>query len=130
MWFDDGGKLHQRGYALVDPDPDADTVDVKFALHDGIASRWARAAQPGDVIAATVLGGKFAIPEPPPAGYVVVGDSASLPAIKSLLGAIDGAPARVFLEAGYNGDKELPVAPARTSPGWTARSTEKRWCKG
>lgn len=110
MWFPDGERLHQRGYTLVDPDPAADTVDVEFALHDGIASQWARAAQPGDAIEATVLGSKFAIPEPPPAGYVIVGDSASLPAINSLLDAIDGAPAHVFLEAGYDDDKDLPVA--------------------
>lgn len=110
MWFADGDKLHQRGYTLVDPDPAADTTDIEFALHDGIASHWARAAQPGDTIEATVMGSKFAIPEPPPAGYVIVGDSASLPAINSLLNSIDGAPAQVFLEAGYDDDKDLSVA--------------------
>jgi NADPH-dependent ferric siderophore reductase len=110
MWFPDGNKLHQRGYTLVNPDPAADTVDVEFALHDGIASQWAREAQPGDTIEATVLGSKFAIPKPPPAGYVVVGDTASLPAINSLLEAIGDAPAQVFLEAGYDDDKDLPVA--------------------
>ena len=110
MWFVDGDKLHQRGYTLVDPDPAGDTVDIEFALHDGIASQWALAAQPGDTIEATVLGSKFAIPEPRPAGYVIVGDSASLPAINSLLTSIGDAPARVFLEAGYADDKDLPVA--------------------
>ena len=39
MWFADGDKLHQRGYTLVDPDQAADTVDIEFALHDGVASR-------------------------------------------------------------------------------------------
>jgi NADPH-dependent ferric siderophore reductase len=109
MWFADGDKVHQRGYTLVDPDPDADTVSVEFALHDGVASQWARAAQPGDTIEATVLGSRFAIPEPAPAGYVIVGDSASLPAINSLLASIGDAPAQVFLEAGYADDKDLPV---------------------
>jgi NADPH-dependent ferric siderophore reductase len=110
MWFPNGNKLHHRGYTLVNPDPAADAVDVEFALHDGIASRWARGAQPGDTIEATVLGTKFAIPKPPPAGYVIVGDTASLPAINSLLDAIGDARARVFLEAGNHGDKDLPVA--------------------
>ena len=110
MWFADGNKLHQRGYTLVDPDPAADTVDMEFALHDGVASRWAQAAQPGDTIEATVLGSKFAIPEPRPAGYVIVGDTASLPAINSLLDAIGEAPAQVFLEAGHDDDRDLPVA--------------------
>src|SRR5271156_1955626 len=50
VWFADGDKLHQRGYTLVNPDPAADTFDIEFALHDGIASNWAREAQPGDTI--------------------------------------------------------------------------------
>jgi NADPH-dependent ferric siderophore reductase len=109
MWFPDGSKLHQRGYTLVNPDPAADTFDVEFALHGGIASRWARGAQSGDTIEATVLGSKFAIPKPSPVGYVIVGDTASLPAINSLLEAVGDAPVRVFLEAGNHGDKDLPV---------------------
>jgi len=109
MWFADGEKLHQRGYTLVDPNPAADTVDIEFALHDGVASNWAQNAEPGDTIEITVLGSNFTLPEPPPAGYVIVGDTASLPAINSLLTAIGDAPARVFLEAGYDDDKQLPV---------------------
>ncbi|MGV0849521.1 siderophore-interacting protein [Mycolicibacterium phlei] len=120
MWFADGDKLHQRGYTLVDPNPAADTVDIEFALHDGIASDWARDAQPGDTIEATVLGSNFTLPEPAPAGYVIVGDTASLPAINSLLTAIGDAPARVFLEAGHEDDKQLPVA-RRTDVAWVDR---------
>jgi NADPH-dependent ferric siderophore reductase len=107
IWFADG---HQRAYTLVNPDPAAGTFDLEFALHDGTASRWARTVQPGDTVEATVLGSKFAIPEPCPAGYVVVGDTSSLPAINSLLTAIGDAPAWVFLEACHDDDKELPVA--------------------
>jgi NADPH-dependent ferric siderophore reductase len=110
MWFADGEKQHQRGYTLVNPDPESDTVDIEFALHDGIASHWAQNAQPGHSIEVTVLGSNFTLPEPPPAGYIIVGDTASLPAINSLLEAIGDAPARVFLEAGYDDDKQLRVA--------------------
>ncbi|MGH3971688.1 MAG: siderophore-interacting protein, partial [Mycobacterium sp.] len=109
MWFPNGDKVHQRGYTLVDPDPATDTFDVEFALHDGVASRWAQAAEPGDTVGATVLGSRFEIPEPPPSGYVIVGDTASLPAINSLLNSIGDTPAQVFLEAGYDDDKGLPV---------------------
>lgn len=109
-WFPDGGKAHQRGYTLVNPDLAAGTVDIDFAMHDGVATRWASAAQAGDVLEVTVLGSSFALPKPPPAGYVIVGDTASLPAINSLLDAIGDAPARVFLEAGHDDDRELPVA--------------------
>jgi NADPH-dependent ferric siderophore reductase len=75
MWFADGDKLHQHGYTLVDPNPKADTVDIEFALHDGVASRWAQDARSDD------------------------------------------DPARVFLEAGHDEDKQLPVA----------RSTDVVW---
>jgi len=110
MWFADGDKQHQRSYTLVDPNPVDDTVDIEFALHDGVASRWAQDAQPGDTIEVTVLGTNFTLPEPAPGGYVIVGDTASLPAINSLLTAIGDAQARVFLEAGHDDDKQLPVA--------------------
>lgn len=110
MWFADGDKLHQRGFTLVDPNPAADTVDIEFALHDGVASQWAQNAQPGDTIEVTVLGSNFTLPEPQPAGYVIVGDTASLPAINSLLQAIGDTPARVYLEASHDDDKQLPVA--------------------
>ncbi|MFV1363333.1 siderophore-interacting protein [Mycolicibacterium elephantis] len=110
MWFADGEKQHQRGFTLVNPNPDADTVDIEFALHDGVASQWAKNAQPGDTIEVTVLGSNFTLPEPQPAGYVIVGDTASLPAINSLLQAIGDTPARVYLEASHDDDKQLPVA--------------------
>ena len=57
-----------------------------------------------------VLGSNFTLPEPAPKGYVIVGDTASLPAINSQLTTIGDAPARVFLEAGHDDDKQLPVA--------------------
>jgi len=109
-WFPDGNKSHQRGYTLVNPDPEAGTLDVDFAMHDGLATAWARTATPGDTLEVTVLGSNFTLPEPAPAGYVVVGDTASLPAINSLLAAIGDVPAKVFLESSHDDDRELPVA--------------------
>jgi NADPH-dependent ferric siderophore reductase len=108
-WFPDGAKSHQRGYTLANADPEAGTVDIDFAMHDGLATRWAKLAQPGDTLEVTVLGSNFALPEPAPAGYVVVGDAASLPAINSLLEAIGETPTKVFLEAAHDDDRELPV---------------------
>ncbi len=109
-WFPDGDAAHQRGYTLVNPDAAAGTVDIDFAIHDGLAARWAASAREGDTLEVTVLGSSFSLPSPAPAGYVIVGDTASLPAINSLLAAIGDAPARVFLEAAHDGDRDLPVA--------------------
>lgn len=122
-WFPNGTKAHQRGYTLVNPDPEAGTLDIDFAMHDGIATRWARDAVAGDVLEVTVLGSNFALPEPQPAGYVIVGDTASLPAINSLLDAIGDAPARVFLEAGHDDDPELPITGAADVT-WVVREGE------
>jgi NADPH-dependent ferric siderophore reductase len=113
-WFPDGQRSHQRGYTLVNPDAGAATVDIDFAMHDGVATRWAAAATPGDVLDVTVLGSSFALPTPAPGGYVIVGDTASLPAINSLLGAIGDTPATVFLEAGHEDDRELAVVGSAT----------------
>jgi NADPH-dependent ferric siderophore reductase len=98
------------GLLNVDPNPDADTVDIEFALHDGVASGWAQDARPGDTIEVTVLGSNFTPPEPAPNGLVIVDDTATLPAINSLLTVIGDTPARVILEAGHDDDTQLAVA--------------------
>jgi NADPH-dependent ferric siderophore reductase len=108
-WFPDGAKSHQRGYTLVNADPEAGTVDIDFAMHDGLATGWAAQAQAGDALEVTVLGSNFTLPDPAPAGYVIVGDTASLPAINSLLDAVGDTPTKVFLEAAHDDDRELPV---------------------
>jgi len=121
MWFADGDKLHQRGYTLVDPDPAAGTVDIEFALHDGVAANWAKDATPGDTAEVTVLGSNFGLPEPRPNGYIIVGDTASLPAINSLLDAIGDTPSWVFLEASHDDDKYLPVRGRAADVEWVDR---------
>ncbi|MCT7357103.1 siderophore-interacting protein [Streptomyces sp. 15-116A] len=103
LWFDNAGKPHQRGYTLVDPDPAAGTFAIEFALHEGCASDWARAAKPGDTIEATVQGTGFEEPSPAPSHVFVVGDPASLPAINSLLGALGSAPATIWFEGSLDG---------------------------
>ena len=121
MWFADGDKLHQRGYTLVDPDPTAGTVAIEFALHDGVAANWARTAKPGDTVDVTVLGSNFGLPEPRPGGYIIVGDTASLPAVNSLLDAIGDTPSWVFLEASHEDDKQLPVRGRAADVEWVDR---------
>ncbi|MFI2377864.1 siderophore-interacting protein [Streptomyces sp. NPDC018964] len=111
LWFTDAGKPHQRAYTLVDPDPAAGTFGLEFALHEGCASDWARAARPGDTIEATVQGTGFERPDPEPSRVVAVGDPASLPAINSLLGSFGTTPATIWLEGDTDG------LPLRAEPG-------------
>ncbi|MET8460187.1 MULTISPECIES: siderophore-interacting protein [Streptomyces] len=112
LWFDNAGKPHQRGYTLVDPDAEAGTFGMEFALHEGCASDWARAAKPGDTIEATVQGTGFDFPEPAPSRVFAVADPASLPALNSLLDALGPVPATIWFEGGA--DEGLPF---RTDPG-------------
>ncbi|MEV6732451.1 siderophore-interacting protein [Streptomyces sp. NPDC051364] len=115
LWFESAGKPHTRAYTLVDPDPAAGTFSLEFALHDGAASAWARAAKPGDTIEATVQGTGFTAPAPEPERLLVIGDPASVPAINSLLDAYPQTPATIWLETQHASDADLPVRldPAR-----------------
>ncbi|WP_063127861.1 siderophore-interacting protein [Nocardia fusca] len=106
---DDGDKLHQRGYTLVDQDPDKDHFFIDFAIHDGPAARWAQQASVGDELEVTVLGSDFQLPETKPSEYLIFGDTASLPAVNSLLDAIGDTPARIWLEWQYETDQKIPV---------------------
>ncbi|WP_329411510.1 siderophore-interacting protein [Streptomyces sp. NBC_00704] len=112
LWFDNAGRPHQRAYTLVGPDPAAGSFSLEFALHDGAASDWARAAKPGDTIDATVQGTGFETPSPAPSHVLVIGDPASLPAVNSLLGdggnALGPAPATVWFESGADDAEGLP----------------------
>ena len=129
LWFEANGKPHQRGYTLVDPDPATDTFDIEFAIHDGTAARWAQTVRPGAQITATLMGSKFAFPDPAPAGWLVAGDPASLPAINSLLDAISASseptvPVTIWFEYQHESDRDLPF---RSRPNdtvhWVARDS-------
>ncbi|WP_100444757.1 siderophore-interacting protein [Glycomyces xiaoerkulensis] len=113
LWFDNAGKPHQRAYTLVDPDPEAGTFSLEFALHEGAASDWCRTAQPGDTIEGTLYGTAWTEPDPLPGRMFVVGDAAALPAINSLLEALPQVPATIWFETADSSEAELPF---RTDP--------------
>ncbi|CAM5382516.1 Siderophore-interacting protein OS=Streptomyces tendae OX=1932 GN=GUR47_21860 PE=4 SV=1 [Streptomyces tendae] len=113
LWFDNAGRPHQRGYTLVDPDPAAGTFALEFALHEGCASDWARAAKPGDTIEATVQGTGFEEPRPLPSRVFAVADPASLPALNSLLDALGPVPATVWFEGDPADGLPLRTVPER-----------------
>ncbi|MET8832140.1 siderophore-interacting protein [Streptomyces sp. NPDC004610] len=103
LWFDRAGKPHQRAYTLVDPDRETGTFSLEFALHEGCASDWARAAKPGDTIEATVQGTGFQRPRPEPSHVFAIGDPASLPALNSLFDTFGAAPATLWFEGALDG---------------------------
>lgn len=132
VWFDDGnGKESQRGYTLVKQNPEDDTFAIEFAVHYGPASKWAMTAEQGDVLEATLMkgnnGSSFNLPEPSPSQFLIFGDTASLPAINTILDAIGDTPAKVWLEWQYESDPTLPVVPGdNTEVTWLQRVDDGR----
>ncbi|CEJ14754.1 Iron import ATP-binding/permease protein IrtA [bacterium YEK0313] len=125
LWAPDpdiAGKVHQRGYTLVDPDPATGEVSFDFVLHQpaGPAATWAIEAKPGDTITASYFSfTRFELPDPEPEGYLLLGDPAAVPAINAILAALPPeAEVLVLLQALAPGDETIPVA---SHPGATVR---------
>lgn len=89
----------QRGYTLVDPDPQTETFGLEFVLHEpaGAASQWARNVRVGDAAEISFTPAKL-LPDPTIGTFVLVGDSSAIPGINSLLDYLPAATAaRVVL---------------------------------
>ncbi|MFF5452167.1 SIP domain-containing protein [Streptomyces sp. NPDC012950] len=111
---DDPEVEHQRGYTLSEADPASGAFAVDFVLHDpaGPASTWARRAEPGTSVRVTTLGStRFDLPPDLPAGYLLIGDAASIPAINGILGVLPAeVPVELYLEEHRETDRLIPLA--------------------
>lgn len=132
FWFpdpDDSEVEHQRAYTLSDVDEAAGHFAVDVVLHEpaGPASAWARRAEPGTTVAVTTLGSsRFDLPEELPAGYLLIGDSASIPAINAILGVVPAeVPIELYVEEHVGADRLIPLAEhPRTVVHWVPRRGE------
>ncbi|NKY55121.1 ABC transporter ATP-binding protein/permease [Nocardia flavorosea] len=117
MWFPDNkgsDAEFQRGYTIAEVDPDtADRFAVDFVLHEpaGPASAWALNVTGGETIEVTSFGSRgFSVSEDLPAGYLLIGDSASVPAINTILAAVPHQVAvEVYLEQHHEDDLLIPL---------------------
>lgn len=117
-------KFKQKGYTVIEPNYEEKTFLIEFSLHEGDAAIWAERAELGEVIAATVLGSAREIPEYGLESYLLLGDIASLPAIKSI---INNTPAeitgKVLLEYQHECDLKIPLPEVKNfSIEWVHRS--------
>ena len=120
FWFPDPDGTDtefQRAYTISESDPATGHFAIDVVLHEpaGPASRWAADVAPGATIAAMVMGSKgFSVPEDPadrPAGYLLIGDSASQPAINGIIGAVPhDIPVELYLEQHHDDDPVIPLA--------------------
>lgn len=125
LWVSDPdkpGREHQRGYTIVDPDPENNRLSLDFLLHDpaGPASAWAKRAKAGDRIQMSWwTSPHFTVPDPAPDGYLLMGDAASIPGINAILAELpETAAVEVVLEQFHDEDRLIPVA---EHPGATVR---------
>lgn len=128
-WFPDpdgGTKQFQRGYTVAWASPETGDFAIDFVIHHpmGPASYWAATCEPGDQIVAMRFGEKpFALLDPPPKGYLFLGDLASYSAIYALATSIPSEhPVVVYLEQHDERDVGLPLP---EGPNITARWVEE-----
>ncbi|MEV0643819.1 ATP-binding cassette domain-containing protein [Phytomonospora sp. NPDC050363] len=130
LWVPDPvrpGREHQRGYTVVAPDAETGRISLEFALHDngGPASVWARGVEVGDQIAASRYGAtKFAVPDPVPDGFVLLGDPSSVAAINGVVDVLPrDVPVELILEHLHDDDLALPLADhPRLTVTWVPRT--------
>lgn len=115
-WFPDpdgGNKQFQRGYTIINADPTAGTFDIDFVVHQplGPASAWVLNCETGDELVVTCYGADaFSLLDPPPAGYLFLGDLAAYSAICEIVASIpEGQKVVVYLESHSEHDFELPL---------------------
>jgi len=99
-----------RTYTVRAHDPCSGEVTIDFVVHEGgVASTWARRAEPGDVVGLNTPTGMY----DPPVGMtwqILVADCAALPALSRILEQTDpGVRCRVVVEVPDAGHQpELP----------------------
>ncbi|WAC27688.1 siderophore-interacting protein [Ancylobacter sp. SL191] len=117
----DGQKLPTRVYTIRHIDAAAGELTVDFALHErpGPATRWAMAAEPGDIVG---ILGPAANGTKPADFHVLAGDETGLPGIARLLEQLaPGACGNAFIEVDGRAD-ELPLMrPAGVDLRWLHR---------
>lgn len=120
VWFPDPdrpGKSFQRGYTIMNADPASGTFDLGFVLHEpaGPASKWATRCVPGEMLEAMRYSGQpFQLLDPPPRGYLLLGDLASWPGIVNIIESVPGeVPVLAYLVSRHPLDEgfALPSGP-------------------
>ena len=109
FWFRKNARAHQRAFTLINAQPSEGTLDIDVHVHGGTAGEWARNATPGSSIDATLQGTGFAAPRASTTHMHLIGDAASIPAIRSILQAFPDLPATLWLEQQNDSEMDIPL---------------------
>lgn len=133
FWFPDprgSDTEFQRAYTISEADVATGRFAIDVVLHEpaGPASSWARTVEPGATIAVMSLMGasRFDRPDEQPAGYLLIGDSASIPGMNAIIGTVpDDVPIEMYLEQHDDNDTSIPIAQhPRLRVHWVRRRDE------
>ncbi len=108
------GRHHQRAYTIINPQRASGAFDVDVHLHDSATTRWAESTVTGGTIIATVQNTGFAPPRANATHMHLIGDAASIPAMRSILDTIPTLPATLWLEQQRDSEARIPL---HTRPG-------------
>ena len=117
-----GDHSRRRNYTVRAVRPQAEELDIDFALHEGgLAATWARSAQPGERLVWCPADGGYELPADA-RWQLVVGDLTALPAIGRILESLPpGVPTTVVAEVEDPADRQIWV---------TAGDVDVRWLHG
>ncbi|MFY1670682.1 siderophore-interacting protein [Plantactinospora sp. WMMB334] len=117
-----------RSYTIRAHHPHGNLIDVDFALHDhaGPATRWARAATPGDTLA--MFGPSPAFARPLPIGatdwLLLAGDESALPALGTIVEALPpGSRALALVEIRDRAEEQQLATRADLTLRWLHRGS-------
>lgn len=121
IWPADPHRPVTRTYSVRRFDARAGELDIDFVLHDehGQASRWASAAQPGDLVGIGGPGGRTVSAAD---FYLFAGDQTALPAISAILEKLPAdARGEAFIEIPDAGEEQWLARPAGVRVHWLHR---------
>ncbi len=123
-----GARPLVRTYTPRRYDEASRTLEVQFVLHGtGPSSEWAAQAKPGDRAAIAGPGGKFRL-DPTVKRWWIAGDESALPAIGTLLDALNAeATAEVHLEVADSDDETPLFSAAQAHVVWHHRGGAHSW---
>ncbi|TSD59264.1 siderophore-interacting protein [Variovorax sp. KBS0712] len=105
----EGGRPAMRDYTPRRHDPQANTLEIDFALHDaGPATQWAEQAKPGDIVGVGGPRGSFIVPTEFD-WHLLIGDDTALPAISRRLAELPAGARVVVLAEVDSAADEIPL---------------------
>lgn len=117
-----------RNYTVRHHRPEALELDIDFVVHgdEGLATRWATRAKPGDTVALLDQGAAFEF-DPDAEHFLLVADETGLPAVSGILRDLPrDARGTAYIEVPHAEDAQETGAPEGVRVEWLVRPHDAR----